>query len=198
MIMHALRAGGIPVAFHDKADQDAAGQAHDDYHPSPGGRFELRSECISPKSFPQATVYMGMAVKALPWPWTPFGENIIQDQMFSFKPDLTMNFSESCRILWLKRSAEARWAAFEKAHMEKRLGLMTDGWGDITKAWRDATAQYIYGSLKSTFTPPHFVTMWYDDIVAAPATSMDRLKKLGWPIDVADATHSITSGATKS
>lgn len=197
-MMYALGEGGIPVAHHKAADAWASAQADGGYHPSPGGRFELATEYINPKGFPQP-IYKGMAIKCLPWPWTPFMEHAITAYCWGYTASDRVDWDlEKTRIVWIRRPAEDRWASFEKAHSVGFTDLVHGPYAKEAMVWRDACADVIRITLEWNLKPPVFTQIEFDDLINQPESVFNLLKERGWPLDPEPAAAAIRSGKTKA
>ena len=177
MMMQALHAGGMKIAFSPSENTEAE-QRHQrtGYDANPGGRFEVARGLIDPYNFPKTL--QGAAVKCLCWPHTPFGWGLFRYPPFealTTRPDMTFDY----RVVWLHRPAAARWASWRKSSEELLFNHVP-----VTQelqAFRDACANLVLGVLKDK--PERLLEWDYDAIIDDPRPVFDALVGKGWPID---------------
>lgn len=166
MMMQALQAGGMEIVSSPESERIANIEQDGDYHPNPGGRFELTAmeQCCT--GFPDPKIYDNKVIKVFPDPWGPLCRIVAGDY----------------KIIWLHRQSTQRWASFFRAH-EKQPLLWCGHPDDVRyRHYRDLRAQEALGIVLIR-SDCIVARVSYDYVLEHAGEVFDSLAEAGWPID---------------
>lgn len=164
MMMKALVCGGMECRFDQLEEYYATAAATADYHPNPGGRFELaEGRQFLEKDFPNPAEYGGRAIKLFGTPWG----NLEGIRAGEYK------------LVWLHRPAEERWASFKRAHQDQDMELCRNS---EAQKHRDDRVRQSLGIMRQR-RDVEIVEVGYGDVLKDPGGFFRALEDRGWPID---------------
>ncbi len=167
MMMRALEAGGLELAFDPACDLNADVQERDGYHPAEDGLYELPMPVQLTDGFP-GPEYEGKCLKSFCPPWGP----------------LTHLIGGDYRVVWMHRDSTARWKSFAKFYGKFSVGMMDSGaFATIAKVKDMAVGAGWF--VVNARADMEVVRLNYKDVLSAP---LKAFESLGWPIDALKAS----------
>ncbi len=177
MVMRSLQAGGMSIAYDSACDKLPYRQARNGYNPNRDGFFELSIDETLRDGFPDPQVYDGKVIKVFPPSWGP----------------LTHLRTGDYKVLWVERSAKARWRSFAKLFEQQPTAKKILGEQSRTTTLRDmaSDAALTFVSLRNDMDVS---LLSYDEIVEQPLASFETLENRGWPIVSGDSAKIPNAG----
>ena len=161
MVMKALEAGGMDVAYDRKTRQKDM-------------EFSLTVQWSA--GFPDPVQFEGHVVKIFPPPWGGLLKIPAAD-------------SDTYKILWIDRPAEERWDSFVKLQnqlwkfkrlTEMRIEMKKSG---MDFKYFDARAAEALAIMQRRIDVADIVFMDYQEIVEKPLETFEYLRECGWPVE---------------